>query len=86
MFKQIKMLINILQDAAFTYRMHLRFKHLKYLDEIDEKINDLADDGAPSAQYRIKQLRATRKRHLEEFEQFGALRSPSDSSDKGKDV
>ena len=81
MIKQVLQAIISLADTAGNY---VAWKSQKYLDEIEDEIDDIsAGDLDLAAKLRIKRL-LERKQRL--IERFSIIRPASDTSDSGKDL
>lgn len=81
MIKQVLQAIISLADTAGKY---VAWKSQKYLDEIEDEIDDISTgDLDLAAKLRIKRL-LERKQRL--IANFSIIRPASDTSDSGKDI
>ena len=49
-------MIKLITAAIQAYLLHLRWQHRTYVYELEDKIDELAADGSPSAKLRIERL------------------------------
>ena len=68
-------LVRLLSNALEAFVAFMEFKQRIYIDELEDKIDDLARDGSPAAKLRIDRLGKRLKRERIRF-----IRSSNDPS------
>lgn len=74
--RQIMRLMRLITAALEAFVAYMSLKNRRYIDEIEDEIDELARDGSPSAKLRLERLgkRLSRERQR-------TLRPPDSNSD-----